>query len=109
MDNPTEQLQELHEMRDCVEKYFHLQEQIKKPTREGMIKALSEAQSVAGNEIITIEHSQGDVIPIPWTSFSNEDLYRKLNQYQQGIVNHCIRKFGEERFNTYVKSLIRNE
>ena len=105
MDNSIEQLNELKEMKDCVEKYCQLQEQIQKSDRDGMIKALSEASLIAHEEIVFIEHKQGDVIPMLWSDFSDADLYRKLKQYQRGILNHCIRKYGEERFNQFLKSL----
>jgi len=89
-------INELKEAKDLFEKYQKLQAQKDNPTREGMIKALSEAQQVAGNEIVEVEHIQGDVIPMPWIIFSDEYLYLKLSQYQQGIYNHCLKKFGQE-------------
>lgn len=53
------------EIRDLVEKYFRLQEQIDNPTRDGMLKALSGAQSIAYNEIIALEMSEGDIDQTP--------------------------------------------
>ena len=90
-----EESNDVKEVFDVLDKYFKLQEQINNPKREGMIKALSEAQNVAFNEILKIEYSQGDIVPMFWINFSNEDLYRKLWQYQQGIWNHCVNKYGE--------------
>ncbi|MBR1701597.1 MAG: hypothetical protein IJ716_06525 [Lachnospiraceae bacterium] len=89
-------INELKEAKDIIEKFKKLQAQKENPTREGMIKALSEAQQVAGNEIVEVEHMQGDVIPMLWSDFPDADLYRKLTQYQQGIYNHCLKKFGQE-------------
>lgn len=89
-------INELKEAKDIIDKFKKLQAQKDNPTREGMIKALSEAQQVAGNEIVEVEHMQGDVIPMLWSDFSDADLYRKLTQYQQGIYNHCLKKFGQE-------------
>ena len=89
-------INELKEAKDLIEKFKKLQAQKENPTREGMIKALSEAQQVAGNEIVEVEHMQGDVIPMLWSDFPDADLYRKLTQYQQGIYNHCLKKFGQE-------------
>lgn len=89
-------INELKEAKDIIDKFKKLQAQKENPTREGMIKALSEAQQVAGNEIVEVEHMQGDVIPMLWSDFPDADLYRKLTQYQQGIYNHCLKKFGQE-------------
>lgn len=83
---------------ELLEKYFKLQVQINNPTRIGMIDALSDAQNVARQEITSLEQRQGDIYPMPWTSFQDRDLYRKLAQYQQGLYNHAVNKFGEETF-----------
>ena len=107
MNDSIEQGLEFKEMKDCCEKFFQLEEQLRTPTRDGMIKALSEAQTVAFSEITNVEHSQGDTIPMPWQSFSDADLYRKLKQYQQGILNHCINKFGEKAFQDFLKTMQR--
>ena len=69
-----------------------LQRQINNPTRDGMINALSDAQSTAGKEIQQVEYSQGDTIPTPWVCFPDQDLYRKLSQYQEGLRQHCIKR-----------------
>jgi len=77
---------------------------MKSPSREGMIKALSEAKEAALIEIISVELSQGDNRPMPWTQFKNEDLYRKLSQYQSGVKDHIIRKIGKKAFDELLKS-----
>ncbi len=87
---------EAKEAAELIEKYFKLQDQIKNPTKSGMIEALSDAQNVARQEITSLEQSQGDIYPMPWASFPDRDLYRKLPQYQQGLYNHAVKKFGEE-------------
>ncbi len=100
MEN-SEILSETKETKEAIElleKYFKLQDQIDNPTRSGMIDALSDAQNVARQEITSLEHSQGDIYPMPWTSFQDQDLYRKLTQYQQGLYNHAVNKVGEEAF-----------
>jgi len=57
-----------------------------------------DAQNVARQEITSLEQRQGDICPMPWTSFPDRDLYRKLAQYQQGLYNHAVNKLGEEVF-----------
>ena len=91
-------IKEVKEAKELIEKYFKLQAQINNPTRFGMIDALSDAQNVAHQEITTLEKSQGDIYQMPWTSFPDNDLYRKLTQYQQGIYIHAVNKLGEEVF-----------
>ena len=90
---------------DAVKKIEALQKQISNPTRDGMIKALSDAQLTAGDEILQIEYSQGDTIPIPWNRFQNPDLYRKLSQYQEALRLHCIKKIGNKAFEELLKNI----
>lgn len=100
MEN-SERLSETKEEKEAMElleKYFKLQAQINNPARFGMIDALSDAQNIARQEITSLEHRQGDIYPMPWTSFQDSDLYRKLGQYQQGLYNHAVNKLGEEAF-----------
>lgn len=85
-------------LEELVEQYFKLQDQINSPTRFGMIEALSGAQNVARHEITSLEKRQGDIYQMPWTSFTYQDLYRKLSQYQQGLYIHAVNKLGEEAF-----------
>ena len=96
-------MKEMHEAYDIIEKYVNLQKQMNNPSRDGMIKALSDAQKIASNEITNIEHSQGDIYLMPWDNFQNNDLYRKLSQYQMGIYNHAVNKFGKEVINRLLK------
>lgn len=93
---------------DAVKKFAALQAQIKNPTRDGMIYALSDAQSVAGDEILQIEHLQGDTIPTPWSCFPNQELYRKLPQYQEGLRQHCIKKIGQKAFEELLKEMVKH-
>ena len=88
---------------DAVKKIVALQKQMNSPTRDGMINALSDAQSTAGKEIQQLEYSQGDTIPTPWVCFRDQDLYRKLSQYQDGLRLHCIKKVGEKAFEEMLK------
>lgn len=94
---------EAKEAMELVEKFFKLQAQINNPTRFGMIDALSDAQNVARQEITFLERSQGDIYQMSWTSFPDNDLYRKLSQYQQGLYNHAINKIGEEAVKKLLK------
>ena len=77
---------------------------MKSPSREGMIKALNEARKTALIEIVSIEWAQGDNRLMPWTQFKNEDLYRKLPQYQSGVKDYIIRKIGKKAFDELLKS-----
>ena len=105
MDHHIEQMHEYQEIKDCIDKYCQLTEQIRNPSRDGMIKALVEAQTIAYSEIKNVEYSQGDTIPIPWQYFSDSDLYRKLTQYQKGIYQHCVNKFGEQDFKQFLDAM----
>lgn len=97
------------ELEDLIDKYFKLQDQINSPTREGMIEALSSAQNVARHEIIMLEHSQGDIYPTRWSDIPYNDLYRKLVQYQQGLYNHAVNKFGEEVIEKLLKEHVKQD
>lgn len=97
--------QNLKEAKDIIKKFLQLEKQKATPTRDGMIKALSDAQQVASKEITVVEHSQGDIYPMLWTDFPDHDLYRKLNQYQQGLLTHCINKYGEELVKKVIKEI----
>lgn len=99
----AKEIQDQKDMLDAINKIAALQCQIQNPTRTGMINALSDAQSTAGDEIFQIEQSQGDTIPMPWACFSDRDLYRKLSQYQEGIRQYCIKKIGQKAFEALLK------
>lgn len=87
---------EAEEVHDLICNYLKLQDQLKNPTRFGMIEALSSAQNVARKEITDLEIQQGDIYHMPWAAFQDSDLYRKLTQYQQGLYRHAVNKLGEE-------------
>lgn len=89
---------DIKDILDAIKKIRALQEQINNPTRSGMINALDDAQSIAREEILQVEYSQGDTVPTPWACIPYEDLYRKLSQYQEGLRQHCIKKVGEKAF-----------
>lgn len=93
----------LKEMYDVLDKYRQLEEQKKIPSKQGMIKALLEAKAVAPAEISALETSQGDTVGTPAYQISDEKLYWKLTQYQQGLINHCINKYGEETVKEFLK------
>lgn len=89
---------ESNEIEDFIKAYCELKAQIKNPTRNGMIKALTDAQNVAYNEIAALEKEQGNICRKPWSDFPTSDLLRKLPRYMQGLNNHVVNKFGEETF-----------
>ena len=95
MNNPIEQIHEMNELSDAIEKIRHLDEQIRQPDRDGMIKALSEAQSIAITEIAITQIQQGAKYKL-WKDFTDEELYNMLLPYRQGLCQHCIIKFGEK-------------
>lgn len=100
-------VKDVTDIADIVKKIAALQRQLNNPTRDGMINALIDAKFTAGAEIQKIEYSQGDTIPMPWESFSNQDLYRKLSQYQAGLRQHCIKKVGEKALEEMLKAALR--
>lgn len=93
-----EEAKEAKEVYDLISSYLKLQDQLKNPTRLGMIEALSSAQNAARKEITDLEIQQGDTYPMPWTEFQDRDLYRKLTQYQQGLYRRAVIRLGEEAF-----------
>lgn len=103
--NPAKEAKDVKDIEDAVKKIVALQRQINNPTRDGMINALSDAQSTAGKEIQQVEYSQGDTIPTPWVCFPDQDLYRKLSQYQEGLRQHCIKKIGKKAFEELLKTV----
>ena len=98
-----EQTKEQKDILDAIKKIKELQRQQQCPDRNGMISALSDAKRIAPLAITALELLQGDTRPIPWDSFSDADLYRKLGQYQQGLTNYCIEKVGKRLFDELMK------
>ncbi len=88
---------------EAVEKIKKLQAQRQTPNRNGMIDALKDAKNKAPLEITALEFSQGDTHWMPFTNFSDADLYRKLLQYQPGLEHYCIEKIGEKAFDELMK------
>lgn len=97
------QIEEEKEILDAIQKIKELQRQKQCPDRNGMISALSEAKQTAPLAITALELLQGDNRLMPWNSFSDADLYRKLGQYQQGLTNYCIEKVGKRLFDELMK------
>ena len=91
-------IKESNEIEDFIKAYCELENQIKNPTRNGMIRALTDAQKVAYNEISALEKEQGNIYRKPWSDFPTRDLLHKLPKYKQGLNNHAVKKFGEETF-----------
>lgn len=88
---------------EAIEKIEKLQAQRQAPNRNGMIDALQDAKNKAPLEITALEFSQGDTHWMPFTNFSDADLYRKLLQYQKGLENYCIEKIGKKAFDGLTK------
>lgn len=88
---------------EAIEKIEKLQAQRQAPNRNGMIDALQDAKNKAPLEITALEISQGDTHWMPFTNFSDADLYRKLLQYQKGLENYCIEKIGKKAFDELTK------
>ena len=61
-----------------------------------MIDALKEALNVAWTDIKSVEASRGETTPTPWEQIHDKDLYNKLAEYQQGMYQHAVKKYGEE-------------
>ena len=92
------------DIKEAIEKIKKLNKQKEKPDRNGMIEALCDAQSKALREILELEWAQGDRVWMPFCNFPDNELYRKLSQYQKGLENYCIGKVGDEEF----KKLLEN-
>lgn len=105
--NQAKDGKDMKDVADAVKKIMALQSQIKEPTRNGMINALRDAKFTAGVEIQQMEYSQGDTIPMFWDDFSDQDLYRKLSQYQAGLRQHCIKKIGEKALEELLKEVVK--
>lgn len=97
------QIEEQKEIMDAIKKIKELQRQQQYPDRNGMISALLDAQLTAPIEIRALEIIQGDTQLMPYDSFSDANLYRKLGQYQQGLTTYCIRKIGKPLFDELMK------
>lgn len=109
MDFPNN-LKELLDMQEKVkilECYVKLTRQKNNPTRQGMIDALSSAKKLAPHEITSIETRQGEVYLTAWEAISDEELYRKLSDYQLGLYNFCIKKWGKEKFEDMLRDYVK--
>ena len=89
-------LKEIKEIEDFVKAYLKLESQKRNPSRDGMIDALQEALRIAQTEIRSIEVSQCETTPTPWEKIPDATLYKKLIEYQQGMFQHGVIKYGEE-------------
>ena len=96
-------LDEQKDILEAIEKIKKLQVQRQAPNRNGMIDALQDAKNKAPLEITALEFSQGDTHWMPFTNFSDADLYRELLQYQQGLESYCIDKIGKKAFDELMK------
>ena len=88
---------ELKEIDDFIKAFMKLEAQKRNPTRDGMIDALKDALNVAAVEIRNVESSRNETTPTPWENIPDNILYAKLSEYQQGLYQHAVNKFGEEQ------------
>ena len=89
--------QQSKEITDFVNAYTQLMIQKQNPSRDGMIQALTDAQKVALPEIRSVEYSHGGTQMMPLSDFTNEALYAKLSEYQQGLFQYAIHQYGKEQ------------
>ena len=94
---------DIEDNKELIESYIRLQKQRENPSRTGMVEALSGAQKIAREEITILEKKQGDIYLTPWYEFPDNDLYRKLSQYQLGLYNHAIKKIGKDAFEELIQ------
>ncbi len=92
----TNEAKELKEIDDFIKAFLKLETQKRNPTRDGMIHALSESLNVAWIDIKNVEASRKETVPTPWEQIPNHILFEKLTEYQQGLYNHAVKKYGEE-------------
>ena len=97
------------ELLDMAEAIVALRIQKCIPSKDGMIQALSKAQSTARDEIQQEEFKDGDTIPMLWCEFSEQDLYRKLTQYEKGLYNKAVKKLGKSAFENLIKEFFKDE
>lgn len=90
------EIKDIKEKEDFIKTFMKLEAQRRNPSREGMIDALKEALKVAFIDIKNVEASRGETTPTPWEHIQNKELYDKLSEYQQGMYQHAVNKFGEE-------------
>lgn len=103
MNELLKNLDEKKDVLEAIEKIKQIQRQKQNPDRNGMIVALSDAKNKAPIAITILELTQGDNRWMPFSNFSDSDLYRKLSQYQQGLENYCIEKVGKQLFDELMK------
>jgi len=93
-----EEIRTLKEIQDAIEKINKINQQLYCPDRQGMISALQEAKAKAPLALTVVELIQGDNRWMPFDSFSDADLYRKLEQYKLGLEAYCVEKAGKELY-----------
>ena len=89
-------VKELKELEDFTDAFMKLETQKRIPTREGIIDALKDALKIACAEIKNVEKSRNETTPTPWENIPDSVLYAKLSEYQQGMYQHAVNKYGEE-------------
>lgn len=87
---------ELKVIEDFIKAYMKLEAQKSHPSRDGMIDALKDALKIANAKIRNVEKSKNETTPTPWEQIPNDVLYGKLFEYQQGMYQHAVYKYGEE-------------
>lgn len=109
MSNPLEkycsEANDIKNANDVMDKIQKLRDQMKNPTRNGMIEALRDAKKSAQVEITALEISQGATSWVPFSAASDSQLYALLGQYEQGLKLHCIAKIGEKAFDEQMNEM----
>ena len=91
-------ISDIKDITDSIVKIKRLEQLRRCPNRQGMIDALKEAKATAYAEILGLELLQSGQF-MPFENFTNEQLYNKLEQYENGLRIHCVAKCGEKAFN----------
>lgn len=95
------QFENIKDVLDAITKIKKIQvllDNSNRPNRKDMIETLQDTKTTAPAQITAREFSQGDVHWMPFSRFTDADLYRKLPQYQQGLEDFCIEKIGKGFF-----------
>ena len=64
-----------------------------------------EAQTIAFSEVRATERQQGDNVFTPWDKISDDELYRKLSQYQLALRERSKSLVEEKVFEELLKSV----
>ena len=95
-------INDIKEITDVIKKIKKIEQLRRTPNRQGMIDALKDAKASASVEIWSLELAQGGRFML-FEEFTDEELYYKLKQYEDGLRLHCVAKCGEKVFDELMK------